>query len=217
MYFLIDYENVNYAGLEGTEYLEKSDTISFFFGEESGKIINYRMVDILNSGCEFEICRLVNVRKNALDFYIASRVGEIFAVDRSVQIAIISADKDHQSVIDYWKPRLLVPNQLVRAKTIAKAIKLVNGEGARKKIVNERMKPLDLQTEFGKYEERKRILQTLEEGFCNTEYEHIIPQIFDIVITADKPRTLYLNSLKSLGRKRGIDVYRKIKCSIANV
>lgn len=23
MYFLIDYENVNYAGLEGTEFLEK--------------------------------------------------------------------------------------------------------------------------------------------------------------------------------------------------
>jgi len=217
MYFLIDYENVNYAGLEGTEYLEKSDTISFFFGEESGKIINYRMVDILNSECEFEICRLVNVRKNALDFYIASKVGEIFAVDRNAKIAIISADKDHQSVIDYWKPRLLVPNQLVRAKTIAKAIKLVNGEGARKKIVNERMRPLDLQTELGKYEERKRILQTLEEMFCNTEYEHLIPQIFDIVITADKPRTLYLNSLKSLGRKMGTEVYRKIKYSIANV
>lgn len=30
MYFLIDYENVNYAGLEGTEFLEKGDTISFF-------------------------------------------------------------------------------------------------------------------------------------------------------------------------------------------
>ena len=28
MYFLIDYENVNYAGLEGTEFLEKGDTVS---------------------------------------------------------------------------------------------------------------------------------------------------------------------------------------------
>ena len=31
MYFLIDYENVNYAGLEGTEYLEKGDTVIFFY------------------------------------------------------------------------------------------------------------------------------------------------------------------------------------------
>ena len=30
MYFLIDYENVNYAGLEGTEFLEKDDTVSIF-------------------------------------------------------------------------------------------------------------------------------------------------------------------------------------------
>lgn len=30
MYFLIDYENENYAGLEGTEFLEKRDTVSIF-------------------------------------------------------------------------------------------------------------------------------------------------------------------------------------------
>lgn len=28
-YFLIDYENVNYARLEGTEFLERSDMITF--------------------------------------------------------------------------------------------------------------------------------------------------------------------------------------------
>ena len=30
MYFLVDYENVNYAGLEGTEYLNKDDTVIIF-------------------------------------------------------------------------------------------------------------------------------------------------------------------------------------------
>ena len=69
MYFLIDYENVNYAGLEGTEFLEKDDTISFFFSDASEKIISYRMMDIEKAGCEFEICKLKNIRKNALDFY----------------------------------------------------------------------------------------------------------------------------------------------------
>lgn len=46
MYFLIDYENVNYAGLEGTDFLEEGDTISFFYSDKSGKIISYRMKDI---------------------------------------------------------------------------------------------------------------------------------------------------------------------------
>ena len=73
MYFLIDYENVNYAGLEGTEFLEKGDTVSIFFSGVSDKIVAYRMKDIERSGCNFEICKLRNVRKNALDFYIASK------------------------------------------------------------------------------------------------------------------------------------------------
>ena len=217
MYFLIDYENVNYAGLEGTEFLEKGDTVSIFFSDVSDKIIAYRMKDIERSGCNFEICKLQNVRKNALDFYIASKVAEIFAVDRDAKIAIVSADKDYRSVLDYWKPRLSVHNQLVRCKTLAKAINFINGEGIRKKLVNEKMSILDLQTEFAKYEERKRIVTGIKELFSGTDYENLIFQIVDMVILSDRPKVLYLNSLKSFGRKTGIEVYRKIKNCAINI
>lgn len=217
MYFLIDYENVNYAGLEGTEFLEKGDTVSIFFSDVSDKIIAYRMKDIERSGCNFEICKLQNVRKNALDFYIASKVAEIFAVDRDAKIAIVSADKDYRSVLDYWKPRLSVHNQLVRCKTLAKAINFINGEGIRKKLVNERMSVLDLQTEFAKYEERKRIVTGITDLFSDTDYENLIFQIVDMVILSDRPKVLYLNSLKSFGRKTGTEVYRKIKNCVINI
>lgn len=215
MYFLIDYENVNYAGLEGTEFLEKDDTVSIFFSDVSDKIVAYRMKDIERSGCSFEVCKLQNVRKNALDFYIASKVGEIFAVNKDAKIAIVSADKDYRSVLDYWKPRLSVPNQLVRCKTLAKAIRFINGEGIRKKYVNERMSVLDLQTEFAKYEERKRIVTGITDLFVDTDYENLIIQIVDLVILSERPKVLYLNSLKFFGRKTGTEVYRKIKnCNI---
>lgn len=215
MYFLVDYENVNYAGLEGTEFLEKGDTVSIFFSNVSDKIVAYRMKDIERSGCNFEICKLQNVRKNALDFYIASKVGEIFAVDKDAKIAIVSADKDYRAVLDYWKPRLLRHNQLVRCKTLAKAISFISGESIRKKLVNERMTILDLQTEFAKYEERKRIVTGIKELFAGTDYENLIFQIVDMVILSDRPKVLYLNSLKSFGRKTGTEVYRKIKeCAI---
>jgi len=175
------------------------------------------MKDIEMSGCNFEICKLQNVRKNALDFYIASKVGEIFAVDKDAKIAIISADKDYRSVLDYWKPRLSVPNQLVRCKTLAKAINFVNGEGARKILVNERMKILDLQTEFGRYEERKRIVTGITDLFSGTDYENLIFQIVDLVILSNRPKVLYLNSLKFFGRKTGTEVYRKIKNCAINI
>ena len=211
MYFLIDYENVNYAGLEGTEFLEKGDTISFFYSNVCDKIVSYRMKDIEKSGCEFEICKLKTVRKNGLDFYIASKVGEIFAANPDAKIAIISADNGFQAVLDYWRPRLRKQNQLVRRKTIAKALICVNGEEVRKKLVTENMEILELQTMFAKYEERKRIVAGITNIFADTEYESLISQIVDVVIASEKPRILYLTSLKSFGKKNGTEVYRKIK------
>lgn len=216
MYFLIDYENVNYAGLEGTEFLERGDTVSFFFSDKCDKIVAYRMLDIEKSGCTFEICKLKNVRKNALDFYIASKVGEIFAMNPDAKIAIISADKDYQSVLDYWKPRL-VHNQLVRCKSLAKAIGAIHGESGRKQLFHVRMSVLDLQTEFAKYEERKRILTGITDLFSGTDYENLISQIVDMIILSDRPKVLYLNSLKTFGRKAGTEVYRKIKDCAMNV
>lgn len=211
MYFLIDYENVNYAGLEGTEFLEKNDVVSFFYSDHCDKIISYRMKDIEKSGCAFEICKLKNVRKNGLDFYIASKVGEIFAMDRNAKIAIVSADNGFQALLDYWKPRLLVKNQLVKCKTIAKSLMCVYGETTRKALVKNNIGILDLQEEFVKYEERKRIVTKITDLFSNTDYENLIFQIVDVITLSDKPQVLYLNSLKSFGRKTGTEVYRKIK------
>lgn len=211
MYFLIDYENVNYAGLEGTEFLEKSDVVSFFYSDHCDKIISYRMKDIEKSGCAFEICKLKNVRKNGLDFYIASKVGEIFAMDRNAKIAIVSVDNGFQALLDYWKPRLLVKNQLVKCKTIAKSLMCVYGETTRKALVKNNIGILDLQEEFVKYEERKRIVTKITDLFSNTDYENLIFQIVDVITLSDRPQVLYLNSLKSFGRKTGTEVYRKIK------
>ena len=213
MYFLIDYENVNYAGLEGTEFLEEGDNIFFFYSDKCDKIISYRMKDIEQSGCTFEICKLKNVRKNGLDFYIASKVGEIFAMDRNAQIAIISADKGFQAVLDYWRMRLPVQNQLVKCRTIAKALMCINGESMRKSLVNKNMKILDLQNEFAKYEDRKKIVIRITNIFTDTEYEDFISQIVDMVVSISQPKELYLTSLKSFGRKSGTEVYRKLKGS----
>ena len=47
--------------------------------------------------------------------------------------------------------------------------------------------------------------------FEKTEYEEFIPQVINIVMAKDKPKIVYLNSLKTFGRKSGLEVYRKIK------
>lgn len=213
MYFLIDYENINYKGLEGTEVLEKGDTISFFYSKACEKIVAYRMEDIKNSGCKFEIYKLKNEGKNALDFCIASKVGEIFGKDEDAKIAIITSDKAFVSVKDYWISRISNEIQLVISDSIANAIKSIKGEKDRKSTVINRMLLLDLNTEYAKYEERERILSEIKNLFSGTDYEMLINQIYINVISYKKPKALYINLIKSFGMKTGTDVYRKLRNS----
>ena len=50
-----------------------------------------------------------------------------------------------------------------------------------------------------------------------TDYEALISQIVDMVISTDNPKFLYLTSLKSFEKKDDTEVYRKIKNSAISV
>lgn len=215
MYFLIDYENVNFAGLEGTEFIGNNDTVIIFFSNCCSTIQAYRMMDIHQSHCKFEICKLKNRGKNAMDFYIATKVGEIFANDGNARVAIVSIDKDFAALVDYWNPRLKTNNQIVRGRTIAKCISYIDGEKRRKKIVNDMMDICYLENEFVKYEENRKVLCKMQELFIGTEYQPLINSIVEEINKSKSTRGLYLNMLKSFGRKQGVDIYRIIKKYIA--
>ena len=152
-------------------------------------------------------------KKKWIGLYIASKVGEIFTMDHNAKIAIISADNGFQAVLDYWRPRLSVQNQLVKSKSIAKSLVCVSGESARKLLVNESMETFKLQEVYAKYEERNRMVIGITDLFAGTDYETLIFQIVDIVILSNQPKIMYLNFLKRFGRKNGTEVYRKIKNS----
>ena len=62
-----------------------------------------------------------------------------------------------------------------------------------------------------------RIVAGITDLFVGTDYESLISQIVDIVLSSDKPKILYLTSLKSFGKKDGTEVYRKIKNSAISV
>lgn len=214
MYFVIDYENVHYSGLEGTEFLKKEDTVSFFYGPGSGKILGYRLQDILNSQCQFEICKLKRGGHNALDFYIASKIGEIFNADITKKVAIISNDKGFQAVVDYWSDRLCCTNQLCRSTSIAKGILGICGEEERKEKINRWLKTLDLELEHKKYELKNQykesIKKVLEENNV-TDIDVLGEKLFTLISEGPAPKELYLNVLKICGRTVGLEVYRAVK------
>ena len=77
MHFLIDYENVHSAGLTGAELLTDQDTVVLFYSDSNDKVEQGAMNRIIQSGCKIELRKLKTKGKNALDFYIATYVGEL--------------------------------------------------------------------------------------------------------------------------------------------
>ena len=214
IHLLVDYENVHYSGLEGTEYLTPEDTLTIFYSKPCRYIPQYRMKHILDSGCKFEICELVSKRKNALDFYIASKVGEIFAEDRNVNVAIVSKDNGFKSVRDYWNVRLNPSSRLVKNDTITSCI-ISSAEPYQRRInLQQNTSRVELIRALQIYTENEktvRIKKQLCDTFENTEYEKLIPQIVDIVEGSNDLKNMYISSLKTFGKEKGLGVYRQLK------
>lgn len=102
-HFIVDFENVKNNGLKGSDCLLISDSVELFFSDACPTIANGIFEHLKKSECEVRVCKLQILRKNALDFYITSRLGELIGSGYQEQIAIISNDKDYKSVQEYWR------------------------------------------------------------------------------------------------------------------
>lgn len=102
MLFLVDYENVGNMGMKGCHYLNASDYVIIFYSEAKKNMERRWLEDITNSGCGFEVCKLHKNGKNALDFYITSKLGELFGGGFEGTAVIVSHDNGFQAVRDYW-------------------------------------------------------------------------------------------------------------------
>lgn len=211
MYFLVDHENVNNSGYQGVEYLLPEDTIEIFYSESSKNIHNGIFRLIKDSGCDIKICKLKQVRKNALDFYIVSRLGELIGSGYQGNSAIISGDHGFKSVQEYWRNCTKHKRRIGLALSVADAIIAMNEPGSRTGEVKMQMKPVSIETEFARYEENEKVRRQLAECFRDTEYIGKLDEIERIFIKKGGNKTLYLDSLKQFGKRDGVVVYNRMK------
>ncbi len=118
MLFLIDYENVGNAGMKGCHYLNASDYIIIFYSETRKNMERRFLEDIANSGCTYETCKLCKTGKNALDFYITSKLGEIFGGGFEETSVIVSRDAGFQAVRNYWDKRSIIRRRVLLASCV---------------------------------------------------------------------------------------------------
>lgn len=212
MLFLIDYENVGNAGMKGCHYLDASDYIIIFYSETRKNMERRFLEDIANSGCTFETCKLCKTGKNALDFYIASKLGEIFGGGFEETSVIVSRDAGFQAVRDYWDKRSIHRRRVLLASCVEDGIVSSNESSDRTRELKQLRENLTIGEFFADYTERLRIREVIKSLFEGTEYEEMTGEIQKLMEEKKKtPKNIYLYCLHFFGKDSGLAIYNKMK------
>lgn len=134
-YYLIDFENVNDEGLNGSNTLGKHDHVHLFYTDHAKRI----SLDTLNmdSSCKFSIHK-VPASKNSLDMHLVSYLGYLLGTNpcNSCKYVIISKDTDYDNIISFWKAqnfnaitrRNNITNQTTQLKSNSKKVPIKNSQ-----------------------------------------------------------------------------------------
>lgn len=212
MLFLVDYENVGKDGLRGCEYLDGQDHMIVFYSDNRKNAERRSLDHISTSGCRFEVCKLCKTGKNALDFYIASRLGELIGGGYEGRSVIVSNDRGFGAVRDYWAKRSARRRMICLAANIEDGIVGGNEDNERTKYLRRQREMLSIGGYYSAYAEKMRIRAVLEKLFAGTEYEARMDEIQNLIEGKEKTsKIIYLSSLHLFGRKQGLEIYNKMK------
>lgn len=211
MYFLIDYENVHNPGMRGAEYLLPTDHVLVFYSASAPNMEAQYLGAIRDSGCAFEVCKLVKTSKNALDFYIATKLGAIFGSGYTGNIAVISRDVGFQAVREYWGSCAVPPRRVLLSDSIERGIISANEPTERTHLVHERLKMVDIGNFFSAYEESRKLRRILEDAFAGTAFAARTGEMEEILKSGKTPKVIYLDTLRRFGRRDGLEVYKRLK------
>ena len=211
MYFLIDFENVKNAGMFGTEHLLPDDHVIVFYSETSPAMEQRHLWNIQNSGCGFETYRLVTKRRNGLDFYIATKVGELFGAGLCHRAVLVSCDHGFQAIRDFWQECSGTKNRVAVSDCIEQGI-LSSGENSKRSdLIRSYRKTVDIGNFYAAYQENIKVRKALWDTFRGTAFEPRLKEIEEIIRTGASPKVIYLDALRRFGRKDGQEVYRMLK------
>ncbi|MBQ9696748.1 MAG: hypothetical protein IJV58_10050 [Oscillospiraceae bacterium] len=101
-YFLIDYENVHMAGLQGLEDLRKSDRVIVFYSQNADSLSFDVMRMISATRAHVDYIKVDTQGRNALDFQLSSYIGFLLGKDRHCKCYIVSRDKGYNNVQIFW-------------------------------------------------------------------------------------------------------------------
>ena len=202
-YFLVDYENVNVAGLNGVSNLTELDTVIIFYSVNADTLTFEMHKKINDSKAAFQFQKIFLKDKNALDFQLCSYLGFLIRDTLTDENAennyfIVSNDKGYSILPDYWKKfkvNLKIVSNLSKSEPQIIQPKITQPKITQPKISQPADNPTELETALNK------ILKDKNE----------IAEVSNFVTNA-KARTEINNFLcKIFGNQKGGEIYRSIK------
>ena len=222
-YYLIDYENISdTAGLYGAEYLGSDDCLEFFYSQSCDVIRNDIWNIILQSGCQVKMYKLQTQRENALDFYIAAEASAL--CERGVrQVAIISKDKDLNSVSEFLKMKTNSSDfHISRVPSLEHAISVMNdpsGKDRRNKIIAARTQKT-MENAYKEYIQEENLREKEKRSQSNaitirSVFEDKGIENCEKIITIWEEITsyneMYKRCRKEFGSREGTGIYKVLK------
>jgi hypothetical protein len=211
MYFLIDYENVKNAGMQGSDYLLPEDHVILFYSSSVPTMEHRHLMNIQNSGCGFETYKLLAQRKNGLDFYIATKLGELFGAGRCKNAVLVSNDSGFKAIREFWQQCSGTKNRVAISDSIEYGIIAANEASERANLIRSYRKTVDIGNFYAAYRQEQKLRKILQDAFAETAFSDRVNDIETILKAGKAPKVVYLDSLRKFGRKDGQEIYRILK------
>lgn len=211
VHILVDYENVSNDGLIGTEYLNRDDRVTIFYSDTNTTIQKGFFNDLAKRAGSFDTVKLKQVRRNGLDFYIATRIGQLLETNPDEKILIISKDQGYLAVTDYCEKYSGMRDEIQLAETIEAGLLVIDGDTERRRKILDSRNVVSLEMEYALYNERNALYRQIAKILSDTPYMNDIDRIFGIMECSFTPKERYAATLHAFGIKRGQEIYRIMK------
>lgn len=211
MIYLIDYENVKNDGFMGYEFLTSEDILYIFYSDSVPNIRKQISLKLFQPSMDVRLYKLKTARKNAIDFYIATKLGELIAKTQVPKVAVVTKDHGFYSLTDFWAHVSETKCKIIVEKDIADCILKSGNNDEQYRQVKYQMMSVPLENAYNEYEQQKDLEGRLKAQLAGTEFEEDCPKVIDIFAHTESKKGLYLSSLKQFGRERGTRLYVSIR------
>ena len=189
--YLIDYENVNEDGLEGSNKLTKNDYVNIFTSKNAPYFSIKTLVNFNNTNLYFHE---VPAGKQSVDMNLASFFGYLVAQNdaSASKYVIVSKDTDYDNVITFWRNKRSI--NVVRQEKI--------------KTDTPPVKPVPAPAP----QESSELHKALTKGGLNAEtISYVVSLVEANIKDKDIKTNVYRSLVKKYGQQDGLKIYNLIK------